>query len=65
MARKPDTPSKPPREWRISIIRDRSHYLGRVVAADAIDSAMEEYRHRTGAAVPADRRAGRVMVRRR
>jgi hypothetical protein len=47
MARKPDAPSKPPREWRILILRDRTHYLGRVVAADneaAIDRAMGEFR---------------------
>lgn len=35
------------REWRISILRDKAHYLGRVVAPDrqaAIDKAMEEFR---------------------
>jgi hypothetical protein len=44
--RKPP-PEKPLREWRILIMRDRSHYLGRVVASDkeaAIDRAMEEFR---------------------
>jgi len=47
MARKPDEPSKPLREWRISILRDKTHYLGRVIAADedaALDRAMEEFR---------------------
>jgi lipoate-protein ligase A len=46
MARKPKTPDEPLREWRILIIRDRTHYLGRVVAPDkeaAIDKAMEEF----------------------
>ena len=45
MARKPDEPSKPLREWRVSILRDKVHHLGRVVAADkeaAFDEAMEE-----------------------
>jgi hypothetical protein len=35
------------REWRISIMREKVRYLGRVVAADkesAIDKAMEEFR---------------------
>jgi hypothetical protein len=47
MARKPSPPDKPLREWRISIMREKVQYLGRVVAADkeaAIDKLMEEFR---------------------
>jgi hypothetical protein len=46
MVRKPDAPSKPLREWRIMIVGKRTHYLGRVVAADkdaAIDKATVEF----------------------
>jgi lipoate-protein ligase A len=47
MARKPTTQDKPDREWRISVIRAKTVYLGRVEATDkeaAIDKAMEEFR---------------------
>ena len=47
MARRPALPDKPLREWRISIMREKVHYLGRVVAVNkeaAIDKAMEEFR---------------------
>ena len=47
MAPKPDTPSKQLREWPVSIIREKIHYLGRVVAPDkeaAIATAMGEFR---------------------
>jgi Fe2+ transport system protein FeoA len=46
VARKPTPPDKQLREWRVSIMRDKVHYLGRVVASDgegAIDRAMEEF----------------------
>ncbi len=46
MASKPTPPNKPDREWRISIIRDKTHYLGRVWAPDkqtAIARAAEEF----------------------
>jgi hypothetical protein len=47
MARQPHPPSKPPREWRVSIMRDKVHYLGQIVAPDdkdaAIDKAMQEF----------------------
>ena len=47
MARRPDAPGNPLREWRISIMREKVHYLGRVIASGrdaAIDRAMEEFR---------------------
>jgi hypothetical protein len=47
MARNPTPSDKPLREWRILILRDRSHYLGRVAASHkeaAMDKAMEEFR---------------------
>jgi hypothetical protein len=47
MARKPTTQDKPDREWRISVIRAKTVYLGRVEATDketVIDKAMEEFR---------------------
>ena len=43
MARKPT----PLREWRISIMREKVHYLGRLVATDkefVVDQAMDEFR---------------------
>jgi hypothetical protein len=47
MARKPTAPNKPLREWRISILRDKVHYLGHIVAPDdreaVIDKAMQEF----------------------
>jgi hypothetical protein len=45
MARKPTTPTLV-REWRVSIIREKIQYLGRVLAPDkeaAIARAMEEF----------------------
>jgi len=47
MARKPTTPVKPLREWRISLIGAGIKYVGRVEAADAesaIAKAAEEFR---------------------
>ena len=35
------------REWRVSIMREKVHYLGRVIATDeegAIEKAVEEFR---------------------
>jgi hypothetical protein len=46
MARKPNKPTLV-REWRVSIIREKIQYLGRVAAPDkeaAIARAMEEFR---------------------
>jgi hypothetical protein len=47
MARKPATPPKKPRrEWRITLIRKKGQYLGRVEAPDAetaIERAIEEF----------------------
>ena len=46
-ARKPTTPAKPLREWRVSLIGAKSKYIGRVEAADAesaIVKAAEEFR---------------------
>ena len=39
--------AKPPREWRISIMRAKVQYVGLVEAADkesAIDKAMDEFK---------------------
>jgi hypothetical protein len=47
MARKRTSSDKPLREWRVSIIREKIQYLGRVAAPDkeaAIARAMEEFR---------------------
>jgi hypothetical protein len=47
MARKPKTPPKEPlREWRITLIRKKGQYLGRVEASDAeaaIERAIAEF----------------------
>ena len=47
MARKPATPPKKPlREWRITVVRAKGQYLGRVEASDAesaIARAIEEF----------------------
>ena len=46
MARRPTRPEKRLREWRITLIRAKGHYLGRVEAADAesaIKRAIEEF----------------------
>ena len=45
IAREPRTPDERLREWRVSIMREKVHYLGRVLAPDeqaAIDK--EEFR---------------------
>jgi hypothetical protein len=47
VARKPTPLDKPLRGWRVSIMRDKAHYLSRIVAPDeeaAIDKAVEEFR---------------------
>jgi hypothetical protein len=46
MARKPTLPKKPLREWRITLIRKKGQYLGRVeapAAKCAIKQAIEEF----------------------
>ena len=52
MARKPTPPDKPLREWRISIMREKVHYLGLSLPADE-----EGFRIEPAATLPPDRRA--------
>jgi hypothetical protein len=42
----PSAPKKPNREWQITLMRKKGHYLGRVEAPDAetaIERAVEEF----------------------